>query len=111
MFRTVKYMMAEMEVSEGIYYGSQTAHSFLNLDIGIEKIPQELDAAFALLMKAPRTAGKAHVEGITVKDAAITLSFLSNEEFDSIAIPARMTGPQKPDNETPGRTEKPEWQK
>jgi fumarate hydratase class II len=98
-FRTEKDKMGELEVSEGIYYGSQTAHSFLNLDIGIEKIPQELDAAFALLMKAPRIAGKAHVEGITLKDSALTSDFLSNEDFDSIAVPARMTGPQKPDIE------------
>jgi len=105
-FRTEKDTMGEMEVPEGIYYGSQTARSFLNFDIGIEKIPRELGMAFALLKKAPRIAGKAHVEGTTLKDAALTPDFLSNEEFDRIAVPARMTGPQKPDNEKSGKTEK-----
>lgn len=98
--------MGEMEVPEGIYYGSQTARSLLNFDIGIEKIPHELIVAFGLLKKATRIAKKAHVKGTTLKDAAVTLGFLSAEEFDSIVVPAKMTGPQKPDIEKPGRTGK-----
>ncbi len=91
--------MGEMEVPEGIYYGSQTARSLLNFDIGIEKISQELIVAFGFLKKA-------HVEGTTLKDAAVTLGYLSAEEFDSIVIPAKMTDPQKPDIDKPGRTGK-----
>jgi fumarate hydratase class II len=105
-FRTEQDMMGEMEVPEGIYYGSQTARSLLNFDIGIEKIPQELIVAFGFSKKATRIAKKAHVEGTTLKDAAVTLGFLSTEEFDSIVIPAKMTGPQKPDIEKAGRTGK-----
>jgi len=56
--------------------------------------------------KAAQIAKKAHLEGTTLKDAAVALGFLSPEEFDRIVIPAKMTGPQKPDNEKPGKTEK-----
>jgi fumarate hydratase class II len=88
--RTKKDTVVEMEVPEGIYCGSQTARSLLNFDIGIEKIPQELIVSF----------------GPSKKDAAVTLGFLSDEEFDSIVVPAKTTGPQKPDIEKPGRTAK-----
>ena len=98
--------MGEMEVPEGIYHGSQTARSLLNFDIGIEKIPHELIVAFGFLKKAGRIAKKGHVESTTLKDAAVTLDFLGTEEFDSIVVPAKMTGPQKPDIEKPGRTGK-----
>ncbi len=56
--------------------------------------------------KAAQIAKKAHMEGTTLKDAAVTLGFLSAEEFDRIVVPARMTGPQKPDNDKPGKNEK-----
>ena len=95
-----------MEVPEGIYYGSQTARSLLNFDIGIEQIPQELIVAFGFLKKAARIAKKALVEGAMLKDAAVTLGFLGAEKFDSIVVPAKMTGPQKPDIDKPGRTGK-----
>ncbi len=56
--------------------------------------------------KAAQIAKKAHVEGTTLKDAAVALGFLSAKEFDNIVIPAKMTGPQKPDIEKPGRAGK-----
>ena len=59
--------MGEMELSEGIYHGSQTEHSFLNFDFGIEKIPQELGVAFAPLKKATRIVKKSLVKGTTLK--------------------------------------------
>ncbi len=105
-FRTEKYTMGEMEVSEGIYYCSQTAHSFPNFDIGIEKIPQQLIVAFRLLKKTARVARKTPVEGTKLKDSAVTLGSLSTEEFDRTAAPTRTTIPQKSDIEKPGRTEK-----
>jgi fumarate hydratase, class II len=48
--------------------------------------------------KAAQIAKKAHQEGTTLKEAAVALGFLSAEEFDKIVIPAKMTGPQKPDS-------------
>jgi fumarate hydratase class II len=56
--------------------------------------------------KAAQIAKKAHLEGTTLKDAAVTLGFLSAEEFDRIVVSAKMTGPQKPDNENSDKTEK-----
>lgn len=98
--------MGEIEVSEDICYCLQTAHSFLNFDTGIEKIPQELGLAFRLLKKTVRIAKEALVEGTTLKGSAVTLGPRSTQELDRIAMPARMTSPQKPDIEKPGRTDK-----
>jgi fumarate hydratase class II len=44
--------MGEVKVPEGAYYGAQTARSLLNFDIGTEKIPREVVAAFGVLKKA-----------------------------------------------------------
>ena len=61
--------------------------------------------------KAAQIAKKAHVEGTTLKDATVALGFLSAKEFDNIVVPAKMTGPQKPDIEKPGRGGNPERHK
>lgn len=44
--------MGPVEVPETAYYGAQTARSVQNFDIGIEKMPEELLRAFAVLKKA-----------------------------------------------------------
>ena len=44
--------MGEVKVPEGAYYGAQTARSLQNFDIGEEKIPGEVVAAFGVLKKA-----------------------------------------------------------
>jgi fumarate hydratase class II len=44
--------------------------------------------------KAAQIAKHAHAQGTTLKEAAVTLNFLSAEEFDSIVQPLRMTGPK-----------------
>ena len=44
--------MGEVNVPEDAYYGAQTARSLENFDIGTEKMPGELIAAFAVLKKA-----------------------------------------------------------
>jgi fumarate hydratase class II len=51
-FRTEQDTMGEVKVPEGVYYGAQTARSLLNFDIGAEKIPREVVAAFGVLKKA-----------------------------------------------------------
>lgn len=45
--------------------------------------------------KAAQVAKTAHAEGTTLKEAAVSLGFLSAEEFDRIVRPDRMTGPQE----------------
>ncbi|MHC4508741.1 MAG: class II fumarate hydratase [Planctomycetota bacterium] len=42
--------------------------------------------------KAAQIAKKAHLEGTTLKEAAVALGFLSAEQFDRIVVPAKMTG-------------------
>ena len=44
--------MGPVEVPEAAYYGAQTARSVQNFNIGIEKIPQDVIRAFAILKKA-----------------------------------------------------------
>lgn len=47
--------------------------------------------------KSAQIAKKAHMEGTTLKEAAVALGFLSAEQFDKIVVPSKMTGPQGPD--------------
>jgi len=51
-FRTEKDTMGEVKVPQSAYYGAQTARSLQNFDIGEEKIPGEVIAAFGVLKKA-----------------------------------------------------------
>ncbi|MEJ2701942.1 MAG: class II fumarate hydratase [Sedimentisphaerales bacterium] len=44
--------------------------------------------------KAAQIAKKAHQEGTTLKEAALSLGLFSAEQFDRIVVPAKMTGPQ-----------------
>ncbi len=45
--------------------------------------------------KAAQVAKTAHAEGTTLKEAAVSLGFLSAEEFDRIVRPEQMTGPRE----------------
>jgi fumarate hydratase, class II len=42
---------------------------------------------------AARIAQKAHAEGTTLKEAAVGLGLLSEEEFDRLVVPEQMTHP------------------
>jgi fumarate hydratase class II len=44
--------------------------------------------------KAAKVAKKAHAEGTTLKQAALSLDFLSEEEFDLWVRPESMLGPR-----------------
>jgi fumarate hydratase class II len=44
--------------------------------------------------RAAQIAKKAHQEGTTLKEAAMSLGLFSAEQFDTIVVPAKMTGPQ-----------------
>ncbi len=45
--------------------------------------------------KAAEIAKKAHKEGSTLKEAAVALAYLTEEEFDSWVDPSKMIGSQK----------------
>jgi fumarate hydratase class II len=47
--------------------------------------------------KAALIAKKAHAEGTTLKEAAVSLGLLTAEEFDKAVEPEKMTGPREPD--------------
>jgi len=51
-YRTERDTMGEVKVPQGAYYGAQTARSLQNFNIGEEKIPGEVIAAFGVLKKA-----------------------------------------------------------
>ena len=42
--------------------------------------------------KAAKIAKEAYTSGSTLKDAALKLKFLSEEEFDEIVVPEKMVG-------------------
>jgi len=70
-YRTEHDSMGEMLVPADRYWGAQTQRSFQNFEIGIEKMPQEVIRAFAILKKA---TAKANHE----------LGRLDDERFDII---------------------------
>jgi fumarate hydratase class II len=41
---------------------------------------------------AAKIAKKAHLENLTLKQAAIALNLLSEEEFDKLVVPRQMVG-------------------
>jgi fumarate hydratase class II len=45
--------------------------------------------------KAARIAKQAHAQGTTLKEAAISLGFLTAEEFDRAVVPEKMIGPRE----------------
>jgi fumarate hydratase class II len=42
--------------------------------------------------KAARVAKTAHKEGLTLKDAAVRLGYVTAEEFDQYVVPEKMVG-------------------
>ncbi|HPE67104.1 MAG TPA: lyase family protein, partial [Synergistales bacterium] len=44
--------------------------------------------------KAAEIAKKAHKEGSTLKEAAVALRYLTEDEFDSAVVPEKMVGPR-----------------
>ena len=77
----------------------------VNCAVGIEpnqeRITQNLNNSLMLVTalnthigyeKAAEIAKKAHKEGATLKEAALELGYLTDEEFDSWVDPAKMTG-------------------
>lgn len=45
--------------------------------------------------KAAKIAHEAHHKGMSLKEAAISLGYLTAEEFDKVVIPEKMIGPEK----------------
>jgi fumarate hydratase, class II len=45
--------------------------------------------------KAAQIAKQAHTQGCTLREAALALGYLSEEEFNRYVVPGNMTGPQK----------------
>ncbi len=71
--RVERDSMGEVMVPEDKYWGAQTERSRQNFDIGMEKMPQELISAYAMLKK-------------TAAEANADLGTLSSEKAEAIRI-------------------------
>jgi fumarate hydratase class II len=72
------------------------------LEANLERIAYHLNNSLMLVTalnpiigydKAAQVAKKAHKEGTTLREAALTLGFLSAEQFDAAVVPEHMTHP------------------
>ena len=68
-----------------------------------EKLAEYVDRSLMLVTalsphigydKAAKVAKKAHVDGTTLKDAAVALGYLSAADFDRLVRPEKMLGPE-----------------
>jgi len=75
-FRTESDTLGDVQVPADAYYGAQTARSMRNFDIGEEKMPTEMIAAFAVLKKAAASVNR-------------ELGLLADEKADLIAKAAQ----------------------
>ena len=75
-FRTESDTLGDVQVPADAYYGAQTARSMRNFDIGEEKMPTEVIAAFAVLKKAAARVNR-------------ELGLLADEKADLIAKAAQ----------------------
>ena len=87
---------------------SDACHSFtdkcvVGIEPNYERIERNLNESLMLVTalnphigydKSAKVAKKAYEEGITLKEAAIGLEFLTADEFDSFVRPEEMTGPK-----------------
>ena len=76
-------------------------HCAVGIEPNKERIDQNLNNSLMLVTalnthigyeKAAEIAKKAHKEGTTLKQAALSLAYLTEEEFDEWVDPSRMTG-------------------
>ena len=79
-YRLEKDTLGEVEVPNSRYYGSQTARSLENFDIGQEKMPYEVIMALGVVKKA---AAQINAElGILPKEKADLISQVTDEIID-----------------------------
>ncbi len=83
--KCVAGIMANEQIIAGYVQNSLMLVTALNPHIGYDK--------------AARIAKQAQAQGTTLKEAAVSLGFLTAEEFDRIVVPNKMTGPQKNEKE------------
>lgn len=86
---------------------ADAANSFnKNCAVGIEPVREKIDYNLrnSLMLvtalnrhigydNAAKIAKKAHAEGTTLKEAAVTLGLLTEEQFDEYVDPSKMVGP------------------
>jgi fumarate hydratase class II len=81
---------------------SFTEHCVVGIEANREKIATYVQESLMLVTalnphigydKAAKIAKKAHHEGTSLKEAALTLDFLTNEQFDEWVDPVKMTYP------------------
>ncbi|HMX53624.1 MAG TPA: class II fumarate hydratase, partial [Plasticicumulans sp.] len=77
-------------------------HCALGIEPNLPRIRELLDRSLMLVTalnrhigydRAAAIARKAHTEGLTLKEAALALGFVSAEQFDEWVRPEQMLGP------------------
>ena len=85
---------------------SFTERCINGIEPNYERIDQHLQESLMLVTalnphlgydKSAKVAKKAHVEGRTLKDAAVALGYLTEEQFDEWVRPEEMIGPKATD--------------
>ena len=77
--RCVAGLVADKKVIDAYVHNSLMLVTALSPHIGYDK--------------AAKIAHEAHHKGTSLKDAAISLGYLSNEQFDEFVVPEKMIGP------------------
>ncbi len=82
---------------------SFTTHCVVGIEANTKTIQEHLEKSLMLVTalnphigydKAAKVAQKAYKENITLKEAAVSLGFLTAEKFDALVRPEKMIGPQ-----------------
>ena len=84
----IKVFYSTEKTRVGKYYG-EFYNKMDALASDLKRLKQELDEDSD---KAAKIAKKAHKEGTTLREAALELDYLTNEEFDQWVRPEEMTG-------------------
>ncbi|GAB47831.1 class II fumarate hydratase [Mobilicoccus pelagius] len=92
----------------GDAFGAFTDHCAVGIEPNTERIEDNLSRNLMQVTalnphigydKAAKIAKKAHKEGTTLKEAALALEFLTEDEFDAWVVPMDMTHPRTVDTE------------
>ncbi len=84
---------------------SMRIHCATGIQPNLERIKHHLDDSLMLVTalnphigyeKAATIAKKAHVEGTSLRDAALSLTYVTADEYDRWVIPSEMTHPTEP---------------
>ena len=89
--------MGTIEVPDEVYWGAQTARSLIHFNIAEDRMPHELIRAIGILKKAAALVNNdlGKLPKLSLREANQALKFLSDEEFQKVVRPEKMTKPDE----------------